>query len=214
MDPIGLLFDAVAGVPAPVAYAVVGLLVLTEAGLFLGVFIPGDTAAILAGALAATGRLSLGPLLAVVIGCAVVGDSLGYELGRRAAPRVLASRLGRRHARRIEAARRFLERHGPWAVVLARFVSFLRALVPGTAGLMGMPYRRFVVANAFGGVVWGFAAVLGGYLVGRSFTTVAATLGQAGVVVLAVAVVLVVVALAVRRRLSPSSPSSPTSPSA
>lgn len=182
-------------VPAPVAYAVVALLVFGEAAVFLGFVLPGETAVVLGGVLAGSDRLSLPLLLVVVVVAAVVGDSVGYEVGRRFGPRLLASRHVARYEERFDGARRFLRERGGWAVLLGRFTAFLRAAVPGLAGLSGMPYRRFLVFNAAGGVLWGVGFSLLGYLAGDSYARLEKGIGRTSAVLTALVVVAVAVVL-------------------
>jgi membrane protein DedA with SNARE-associated domain len=177
-----------AATPA-VAYATVGTLVFAEAGLFFGFVLPGETAVLLGGVLAARHRLSLAALLLIVVAAAVVGDTVGYEVGKRAGPRVLTSAPLRRQAHRLVSAEEFLHRRGGLAVFLGRFTAFLRAVMPAMAGLSRMPYRTFLIWNAAGGLVWGCTVVLAGFLAGDSYMMVEKQLGQGSAALLAVAVV-------------------------
>lgn len=194
------LTDALLAVPAPAAYALVAALVFAEAALFVGFVLPGETAVLLGGVLAATGRLYLPVVIVLVVVAAVVGDSVGYEVGRHLGPRVLSTRPLRRHARRLDGARRLLRERGGWAVFLARFTAFLRAVVPALAGVSRMPYRRFLLFNAAGAVVWGAGVVLLGFSAGHSYPALERTLGRTSAVLLAVVAIAGVVALVVRRR--------------
>lgn len=195
------VLDALLTVPAPLAYALIAALTFGEAAVFVGFVLPGETAVLLGGALAATGHLFLPVLLAAVVVAAITGDSVGYEVGRYFGPRVLGSRLLRRHRRRLDGASTFLRERGGWAVLVGRFTAFLRAVVPALAGASRMPYRRFLAYNAAGGLLWGTGVGLLGYVAGSSYEQVARLLGRSSTVVI---VVLVVVALilwrAARRR--------------
>src|SRR4051794_34098562 len=127
------LLDAVLRVPAAVAYGLVAALVFAEAAVLVGFVLPGETAVLLGGVLAASGRLSLPTVLAVAVVATVAGDSVGYEVGRRFGPRILAARSLRRQAERLDRAQLLMRRHGGWAVFLARFAPFLRTVMPGLA---------------------------------------------------------------------------------
>ncbi|MEZ5192796.1 MAG: DedA family protein [Nocardioides sp.] len=142
-------------VPPPVAYALIGALVFGEAALFVGFVLPGETAVLLGGVLASTGRLTLGLLLALVVVAAVLGDSVGFEVGHRLGPRLLAVRPLRRHRRQLEAAQGYLRARGGRAVVLGRWTAFLRAVMPALAGASRMHYRTFLAYNVAGAVAWG-----------------------------------------------------------
>jgi membrane protein DedA with SNARE-associated domain len=174
-----------ASVPTPLAYAAIAALVFAEAALFVGFVIPGESAVLLGGALAATGHLSLALLLVLVVVAGVVGDSVGFEVGRKMGPRLLEVRPLRRHKARLESARGYLRRRGGRAVVLGRWTAFLRAVMPAMAGASSMSYRRFVVFNALGGLLWRTGVTLAGFFAGQSFQLVQHALGGVGAVLLA-----------------------------
>ncbi len=178
------------------AYVLVGVLVFAEDAVMLGFVFPGETAAILGGVLASKGGVSLGGILAVVVVCAIVGDSVGYAIGDRWGHQLL--RLGPLHKRQkgIDAALDQLNRRGAIAVFVGRFSAFLRAVVPGLAGMSKMRYRIFLPANALGGICWGFLYVLLGYFVGER---VEKATGIASDILLGLIVVVIVV-LVVRHR--------------
>ena len=178
------------------AYLLVGLLVFAEAAVMLGFVFPGETAAILGGVLASKGGVNLEAMLAVVVVCAIVGDSVGYAVGERWGPRLLQLGPLRKRKKGLDAALDQLNRRGPVVVFVARFSAFLRAVVPGLAGLSSMHYRTFLGANAAGGLCWGVLYVLLGYFVGQSVEKVT---GIASDVVLGLILVLIVV-LVVRHR--------------
>ncbi|MGN6577047.1 MAG: DedA family protein [Nocardioides sp.] len=187
-------------VPGPWAYVVIGLLVFVEAAIFVGFVVPGETAVLLGGLLASTGHLSLWLLLGLVVGAGVLGDSVGFEVGRRLGPRLGELRPLRRHRNRIEAARGYLRRRGGRAVVLGRFTAFLRAMMPALAGASGMRYRRFLVFNVVGGLVWGAGVTLLGYFAGSSIDAVAQSLGRGSAAVLIIVAVTGLVTWRLRRR--------------
>ena len=181
------------------AYVLIFALVFAEAALFVGFVLPGETAVFIGGVLASTHRLALPVLLLLVVVAAVTGDSVGYEVGRRAGPRVLESRPLRRHAGRLDGARAVLQRRGGTAVFLGRFTAFLRAVMPALAGVSRMPYRRFLGWNAAGGLVWGVGVTLLGFFAGASYRKVEQVLGRISAVAL-VLFVLAGVAVWHRRR--------------
>jgi membrane-associated protein len=139
----------------------------------------------------------------------VLGDTVGYEVGKHAGPRVLDSRLLRPHAHGLDRAQDFLRRRGGSAVFLGRFTAFLRAVMPAMAGLSRMPYRRFLAWNAAGGLLWGTGVVLAGYLAGDSYMRVQEDLGRFSTAPLAVALVAAAV-IWHRRRQARHRASSPT----
>jgi membrane-associated protein len=192
--------DFILTLPPLWAYAVVGLLVFGEAAVFVGFVLPGETAVVLGGVLAARGDLSLWPLVIMVVVCAVVGDTIGYEVGRHYGDSVLGWRPLRRHRTRLDGARDVLRRRGGLAVFLGRWTAFLRAVMPGLAGLSRMSYPRFLAANAAGGIAWGVTFCLVGYLAGNSYTEVEKYIGRGGAVATVCVLVVALVAWHLRKR--------------
>jgi membrane-associated protein len=206
--------DNLLNVPALLAYVVIAGLAFGEAAVFIGFVLPGETAVILGGVLAAAGKIELWILLLVVPVAAILGDSVGYEVGQRFGPRVLASRLMRSHQHRLAVAQTFLRERGGWAVFIGRFTAFLRAVMPGLAGLSRMPYRRFLVFNALGGITWGVGAALLGYFAGNSYETVEKVVGRGSALLLVLVVVAALVVWQVRRRRRDAEAESAAGPAA
>ncbi len=146
----------------------VALVVFVETGLFVGFFLPGDSLLVTAGILAAAGHLDLSLLLGLTALAAIVGDQVGYGIGRRAGE-ALYRRPDSRWFRRshLERAHAFYEKYGAKTIVLARFVPIVRTFAPAVAGAALMRYRRFVTYNVVGGLLWVFSMVLTGYTLGR-----------------------------------------------
>src|SRR6266511_5207207 len=146
----GLLHTA-ASLASPWAYIVLALLAAAESAAFVGLAIPGETAMLLGGFLAYQGRVDLGVMMAAGAVGAVVGDSVGYEIGRLFGEPLKRSRLGRRVGQdRWARAEAYLRAKGGRAVFLGRFVGLLRALVPALAGMSRLPYRTFLPWNLAG----------------------------------------------------------------
>jgi membrane-associated protein len=194
------VLDGLLTVPAPVAYLLIFLLVFGEAAIFIGFVLPGETAVVLGGVLASRQSISLTALMILVVVAAVVGDSVGYEVGKHYGERVLGWRPLHKHRRRLDGARGYLRRRGAYAVFLGRWTAFLRAVMPGLAGVSRMPYPRFLLFNALGGLVWGVTFCLVGYLAGNSYQVVEKRVGTAGAVITAVAVLGGLLAWHLRRR--------------
>jgi membrane-associated protein len=196
------LVDRLLGVPGWVVLLVVGLAVFAEDALFVGFVLPGETLAVLGGVAAKIGHVSLWAVLGVVIGAAIVGDSVGYEVGRVLGPRLLQHRFLAKRRERLDDARHFLARRGGSAVFLGRWIAFFRAVMPALAGTSRMPYGKFLAFNALGGIAWGATVVVLGYVAGASYKTIESRFGTgSGVVVLAL-VVLALVIWRVRRHRS------------
>ena len=172
------LIDGILNVNAMLALILVGVVVFAEDALFVGFVIPGETAAVIGGVVASRGNVNVVLMAAVVVAASILGDSVGYEIGRRFGPRLLESRLLRKRRAKLDEAQDFLRRRGGVAVFLGRFVAFFRAVMPALAGTSRMPYPRFVAWNAAGGLVWGVAFVALGCFAGNSYQSVAKTVGR------------------------------------
>lgn len=199
---LGNLVNSVLTAPAALVLVVVGLVVFAEDALFVGFVLPGETVAILGGVAANRGHVSLPAVLAVVIAAAIIGDSVGFEVGRRLGPRILQIKMLRKHQSRIGDAQDFLKRRGGWAVFLGRWIAFFRAVMPALAGTSPMTYRTFLTFNALGGVLWGSAVVTAGYLAGASYQKVETVFGRDAAIIFGVVVVVGLVVWQVRRRRS------------
>ena len=147
------LLDRLLNIQGPLVYLLVGLLVFVEDALFVGFVIPGETAAVLGGVAASLGHVELWLMLPVVVLAAILGDTVGYEVGRHFGPRILSMRALQKRGRRLDDAQDFLRRRGGSAVFLGRFVAFFRAVMPALAGTSHMPYPKFLAYNAAGGLV-------------------------------------------------------------
>jgi undecaprenyl-diphosphatase len=154
---VALLFVSV---PANHGYGVLAALVGGESA---GLPIPGETALVTAGLLAAAGHLSTPLVIAIAALAAMAGDNLGYWFGRRAGRRALQGGrgpLGRHRRRLLLKGEAFFARHGVKAVFLGRFVVGVRVVAALVAGATRMPVRQFMLANAAGAVVWSGATTL------------------------------------------------------
>jgi membrane protein DedA with SNARE-associated domain len=167
-----------------------GIVCLESAGLWL----PGETALIAAAVYASKGNLS--------IAAAIIGDNIGYWLGREAGRRLIYrfARLRRFADRVMPPAERFFERHGGKAVFLARFFGGLRVTGAWMAGITRMTWWRFLFWNAAGGIVWAVAVSLIAYYAGKAAADTIAEYGVIGGIALAVLLVLVIAGLHVWRR--------------
>jgi membrane protein DedA with SNARE-associated domain len=194
------IIDHVLGAPEWLVYLVVGLVVFVEDALFVGFVVPGETLAIIGGVTASLGHTSVGWMLALVCLAAIVGDSVGYEVGRFAGPRVMSLSIVERRRARLDRAQEFLRRRGGSAVFLGRWTAFFRAVMPALAGMSRMHYPKFLVWNAVGGITWGTAAVLVGYLAGHSYARVEKWFGRGTAGLAALVVVVAIVVWQVRKR--------------
>ncbi|HEV7825805.1 MAG TPA: DedA family protein [Mycobacteriales bacterium] len=172
------LVDVILGLPACVVLTLVFLIPALEASTLLGVVLPGEVTVLLGGAVAHGGRLSLAAVIAAAAGGAVIGDNIGFLIGRRYGVS-LTARLPRwlLKPRDVARASSMVRRLGGRAVVVGRFVSPLRTLVPGLAGMGGMGRREFAVYNLAGGLLWAAAVAILGYLAGAGYRVVEQRLG-------------------------------------
>ena len=193
------LIERLADLASPWGYVVVGLLTLLEASAMIGLVVPGEAALLVGGFLVSQGEADLPTMMAVGAVGAVVGDSIGYEIGRHLGPSLRRSRLGRWVGdERWARAEEYLARRGGRAVFFGRFVGVLRAMVPTLAGLSRMPYRTFLPWNAIGGIVWAPGFVLLGYIAGGSYHRVGQWAGAASAVLFTLLVLVVAVVMAAR----------------
>jgi membrane-associated protein len=150
-------------------YAGITAIVFCESGVLLGFFLPGDSLLFTAGFLAGRHLLSLPVLVLLTFAAAVAGDSVGYAIGRRFGRQLFVRERSRffrpDHLSRAET---FFDQRGGQAVVLARFLPWVRTFTPIAAGVGSMPYRRFLVMNLVGAGLWAVGLPVGGYFLGRS----------------------------------------------
>jgi membrane-associated protein len=145
------------------------LIVFAETGLLIGFFLPGDSLLVTAGFLAATTDvLSICPVLITLSAAAIIGDSTGYYIGRKAGAALYNRPQSRFFNRaRLLATKSFYEKYGGMTIVLARFMPFARTFAPVVAGIAEMDYRKFVTYNILGGIGWVVSMSLLGYFFGQ-----------------------------------------------
>jgi membrane-associated protein len=178
-------------------------IVFVETGFFVGFFLPGDSLLVTAGILSAGGFIPLRGLLLPVMLCAIVGDQIGYWIGRSAGA-ALYRREDSLFFRRshLQRAHDFYEKYGGRAVILARFVPIIRTFCPPVAGAAQMPYGRYVAFDICGGVLWVGAMILGGYALGHSVPNIGQRIHYVIAVVILVSVLPVIISLLRARRSS------------
>jgi len=183
-------------------------IVFIETGFFVGFFLPGDSLLITAGILAAGGFLPLRWLLLPVMLCAIVGDQIGYWIGRSAGA-ALYKRQDSFFFRRshLQRAHDFYEKYGGRAVILARFVPIVRTFCPPVAGAARMPYGRYVMFDIFGGIFWVGAMILGGYSLCRSVPNIGKYIHYVIAVVAVVSILPAVIGVLKSRKAPPSATS-------
>jgi membrane protein DedA with SNARE-associated domain len=193
-----LVLGAIISVSSGLGYALPAIIGLES----LGVPSPGETALVLAAVLASQGKLQIWLVILIGVASAIVGDNIGYLLGRRFGREVL-EHSGPFHRHRLEviaAGDRFFAKHGPKAVFFARWIALVRFAAAWLAGINEMPFRQFFFYNALGGLTWGVTVGLVGYYAGQAAANAITTFGVYAVVALAVLIVAVYAFLKYRER--------------
>nr|AGC71319.1 DedA protein [uncultured bacterium A1Q1_fos_515] len=151
---------------------VLTLIVFAESGLLVGFFLPGDSLLFFAGFLSSSAGGEVLPPLPLVAGvcaaAAIVGDSVGYAIGKKFGPALFDRQQSRFfNPANVRKAEVFFEKHGAKTIVLARFVPIVRTFVPTVAGVSSMHYRTFLTYNVVGGLLWGAGVTTLGYFLGE-----------------------------------------------
>jgi undecaprenyl-diphosphatase len=178
------MFATIISITATIGYPLLFVFVLAESA---GIPIPGETALITAGAVAATGKLSIPLVIVVAAIAAILGDNLGFWLARKHGRGLLErpGRFARQRRRVLEVGEPFFARHGAKAVFFGRWIAGLRTWASWLAGASNMRWRTFLVWNAAGAISWALSVGLIAYLIGQSVAGAFTTVG-----LIAVAVVL------------------------
>lgn len=151
-----------------VGYIGVFGIVFAESGLFFGFFLPGDSLLFTAGFLASQGFLNFPLLVILCVTGAILGDSVGYSFGKKMG-QLLYSKEDSRFFKKahLEKAHAFYEKHGGKAIIIARFMPFVRTFAPIVAGTANMTYKKFLSFNVIGGILWGMGVTTAGYVLGQ-----------------------------------------------
>jgi len=152
----------------PWIYGILFLILFCETGLVVTPFLPGDSLLFVAGAIAGAGSMNVHLLVVLLLAAAVLGDSLNYAIGHYIGPKVFRfddSWFFKKAY--VERTHRFFERHGGKTIVLARFVPIIRTYAPFVAGIGAMDYRRFLLFNVAGAVLWVASLTYAGYFFGN-----------------------------------------------
>jgi membrane-associated protein len=187
------------GLHGPVVYAAVGGLLFLEVGIIVGFFVPGEIATILGGVIASQHDANLVVMIVVVAVCASLGNLSGFFVGKTIGPWILERRFLKDNAGLIRT-KKLLAKHGGPAVFVGRWVVFVRAVLPGMAGISGMRFSKFAVFSIAGGIVWGTMWVLIGYAAGNSYTSIENAVGNWSLVILGVVVVALGIFILFRKR--------------
>ncbi len=145
----------------------VSIIIFSESGLLVGLFLPGDTLLFAAGFFASQGKLSLPVLLICLSVAAILGYFVGYKIGEKLGPRLFKKDSLFFRQEYVERAETFFNKHGGKAIMLARFVPIVRTVAPLLAGVAKMPLRTFWSYNIIGAVLWVISTTLLGYKLGE-----------------------------------------------
>lgn len=177
MHGLSELFDRlrdVSGLVQAAGYTGMAAIIFAETGLLIGFFLPGDSLLVSAGLLASQGYIDVWLLGVVLSIAAVVGDTVGYAIGKASGPRLFTREqsllFNRKHLMR---AHDFYARHGGKTIIIARFMPVIRTFAPVVAGMGEMHYTRFLAYNVVGGVTWVWSMLLTGLFLGRTFPGIA-----------------------------------------
>jgi membrane protein DedA with SNARE-associated domain len=179
---VSLALAAIFGISNSLGYLLPAIIGLES----MGVPSPGETALVAAAILASQGKLHIWLVIAIGIASAIVGDNIGYLLGREVGRDVIEAK-GPLRSHRVRALRigdRFFQRHGAKTVLLGRWIALIRVATAWLAGINEMPFPTFFFWNALGGITWGVTFGLVGYYGGKAAAHVLSQIGIAGAVVL------------------------------
>jgi membrane protein DedA with SNARE-associated domain len=187
-------------IPQNLGYPVLFGLVMVES---MGVPVPGETAIILSGLAANQGKLSIELVIVIAAAAAIIGDNIGFEIGRRGGRALLEKpgRFERQRRQMLDLADPFFAKHGAKAVFLGRWLAGLRVWAAWFAGASDMRWRTFFVWNAAGGICWATSVGLAAYFGGKAVEQIIQKAGLYGAI--AVGVALIVLYLVHRRRAHP-----------
>ncbi len=173
MEFIKEFFEKLRDIQALVAWAgYIGLfaIVFAETGLLIGFFLPGDSLLFTAGLFAAQGTFNIYKLNFLLIVAAIVGDAVGYYIGKTGG-NALYNRPNSRFFKKehLIATKEFYDKYGGFTIIVARWMPFARTFAPVVAGIAEMPYAKFATYNIIGGISWVLSMTLAGYFLGQTF---------------------------------------------
>jgi membrane-associated protein len=163
-------FDVFVANYSHIIYIILFLVIFTETGLVIMPFLPGDSLLFTAGLFAASGELNLGLILSLLVIAAILGDNVNYWVGRKLGLGVFNWKIrGRQLVKKeyLDKTEAFFEKNGTKAIIMARFVPFVRTFTPFAAGVGKMEYKKFLMFDIIGGFLWIFSLTLAGYFLGN-----------------------------------------------
>jgi membrane-associated protein len=186
------------------------IIVFIETGFFVGFFLPGDSLLVTAGVFSAAGVIPLKWILLPVMLCAIVGDQIGYWIGRGAGVAIYKREdsffFKRRH---LQRAHDFYEKYGGKTIILARFIPIIRTFCPPVAGAAHMSYPRYLTYDIFGGIFWVGTMILGGFFLGRTIPNISQRIHYLILVVIFLSLLPAIISILRSRRAAQLPSSSP-----
>lgn len=165
LDPNSLVKDF--------GYLGIFITLFLESGVFFGFFLPGDSLLFTAGLLASQGYLNIIGLIIVSVLAAILGNNVGYYTGNKTGPALFNKKKSFLFSpKRVTEAHNFFEKEGPQSLILARFIPAVRTFVPIAAGIGKMNYRKFLIFNGLGGLLWGIGVPVLGYTLGKKVPSI------------------------------------------
>jgi membrane-associated protein len=201
-DPTGLIMWG--------GYVALTIIIFSETGLLIGFFLPGDSLLVSAGLIASRGILDVWFMCALLSIAAILGQTVGYAIGKTAGPRLFAREdsmfFKRSH---LQRAHDFYEKHGGKTIVLARFMPIVRTFVPVVAGAARMSYRPFQIFNVIGGVLWVCGMLMIGYGLGRYIPGIEKHIDKVIILVIAVSLSPALIGAWRRKHAAAAAPATP-----
>jgi membrane protein DedA with SNARE-associated domain len=203
-DALTYILDSVQSVDPVLRTVLAGLAIMLETSILVGLIVPGDTVVIVAST-AVGSPVEASFLIAAVIIGALIGESVGFALGRFFGPKIRQSRLGDRIGRKHwDQAERYLARRGGIAVFISRFLPVLHSLIPVTVGMSAMRYRTFMAWTVPATTIWSIAYVSVGALAAGSFRELLDQLHYAGYIFVGIVAGFAVLAIVAKKLLQRS----------
>ncbi|MBG6238259.1 membrane protein DedA with SNARE-associated domain [Mycetocola sp. CAN_C7] len=196
------ILDLVQSVDPVLRTALAGIAIMLETSVLVGLIVPGDTVVIVAST-AVDGPVEFVSLVIVVVVGALVGESIGFALGRFFGPRIRGSRLGRKIGdRHWQRAENYLDRRGGIAVFISRFLPVLHSLIPLTVGMSTMSYRKFISWTVPACLLWAITYVSVGSAAAGTYRELADRLHYAGYIFVGIIAAFLVVIFIVKKVLN------------
>lgn len=151
----------------------IAAIIFAESGMFVGFFFPGDTLLLTAGIFAAQGHMNIYEVIPVIAVAAILGDNIGYHIGKRYGPKLFRKSDGIVFRQEyIQRSEKFYEKYGNKSMMMSHFVPVVRTFAPAVAGVGKMNYKQFVLFDAIGCISWAVIVTLVGYWFGTKIPNI------------------------------------------